>query len=59
MSSKGGAEGGSEDAGPFMFGIGDGECGKLIWWMGSGWEAAVVCTMVDVVEGTGGGGGAP
>ena len=42
MASNGGVAGGSESDGPFKFGIGEGECGKLIWWMGSGWDAAVV-----------------
>jgi hypothetical protein len=56
MASNGGVADGSESDGPFKFGIGEGECGKLIWWMGSGWDAAVVCTMVDAGEGTGSGG---
>ena len=42
MASNGGVADGSESDGPFKFGIGEGECGKLIWWMGSGWDAAVV-----------------
>jgi len=56
MASNGGVGDGSECGGPFKFGIGEGECGKLIWWIGIGWEAAVVCTIVDAVEGIGYGG---